>query len=263
MREKDWDYGTFKDNFFKKTGLDLDAYKDQQMERRIRHMMEREKCDGFYDFYLNLSANMELMHRFMYYITIKTSGFFRDIAVYDKVRGDVLPVLKKRFNPIRVWSAGCANGEEPYTISILLEELGMSSGSQILAGDFDEKALINAREGVYKGRQLDKVPADLLKKCFQRKEDSYAILAKYKKNVIFEKENLLELEAGGKDVMHLVLCRNVFIYFKSDVQKRIIGYISRILAVGGFFVIGCAEYINDPASFGLKRLYPAIYLKER
>ena len=264
MKAQEWDFSAFKDNFFKKTGLNLDCYKDQQMERRIRHMIQREKCEGFYDFYLNLSGNPEFLHKFMNYITINTSGFFRDVSLYGFIRDNVLPDLKNNFNSLKIWSAGCSNGEEPYTISILLDELSVSSRSKIIGSDFDEKALDKAREGIYKTRQVDKVPKDLLNKCFEQVEDEdYLILPKYKKNVEFQKENLLELGGVEKGQMNMVLCRNVFIYFKSDVQEKIISYISRILVKGGYFVIGCAEYINDPASFGLKRIYPAVYIKER
>lgn len=262
MSGRDWDYREFKTNFLRKTGLDLECYKDQQMERRIRHMIQREKCAGFQDFFLNLSDNHEFMHKFMTYITINTSGFFRDKAVYDTIQDTILPDLKKKFNRLQIWSAGCSNGEEPYTMAIILGEQGMLERSRILAGDFDEKALEKAQEGLYNARQVEKVPSVLLKKCFEQEGDNYRIRERYKKTVSFRRENLLDLKNNTLNKMHLVLCRNVFIYFKTEVQEKIIQFISDLLPEGCYFIIGCAEYINEPANFGLRRLFPAIYIKE-
>lgn len=261
MVKKEWDYNKFKINFYIKTGLDLESYKDQQMERRIRHMMQREKCTDFYELYIRLANDIDFMHKFMSYITINTSGFFRDTAIYDKIKNNILPELKQRFTKLRIWSAGCSNGEEPYTLSIILDELKMLPHAYILASDFDGRALENARAGIYNIRQVNNIPRDLLQKCFAYKDESYVIDDKYKKKIHFYQENILELKTDKKSPLHLILCRNVFIYFKTEVQERIIHYFSDLLVEGGYIVIGCAEYINDPRSFGLERKYPAIYKK--
>lgn len=263
MDRTEWDYKEFKLNFFKKTGLDLECYKDQQMERRIRHMIQREKCSGFYDFFLNLSEDPDFMHKFMNFITINTSGFFRDIAVYNTIRETLLPELKNDFLSLRIWSAGCSNGEEPYTMAIMLDELGLLGSSRILASDFDEKALSNAREGVYNSRQVEKVPPNLLRECFENDGGNYRIHEKYKRNVTFRKDNLLDIKPDDYKSMHIILCRNVFIYFKANVQENIIQQFSSMLIAGGYFIIGCAEYINEPLSFNLEKRFPAIYRKNQ
>ena len=262
MPKTDWDFNEFKKNFYQQTGLNLECYKDQQMERRIRHLIGREKCEGFYDFYNRLIKDSDFMHRFMNYITINTSGFFRDVKVYEELQNEVLPQLNRKFKGLQVWSAGCSNGEEPYTIAIILAELGALRRSHILATDFDDKALANAADGVYNYRQLDKVPPRILEEYFDELGNGdYRIKDKYKKNITFRKQNLLDLSIKEMNKMQLILCRNVFIYFKTSVQEEIISKFTELLEPGGYFVIGCAEYINDPQNFNLTRKSPAIYQK--
>jgi len=259
--KEEWDYGKFKSRFYSKTGLDLESYKDQQMERRIRHMMQREKCDDFHELFIRLSNDADFMHRFMHYITINTSGFFRDAVVFDRIKNNVLDELKQKHAKLRFWSVGCANGEEPYTLSIILDELKLLSRSHIMASDFDTRALEYARVGAYNERQVDSVPKNLLQKCFAYRDGNYVIDDRYRRKIRFFQENILELRTGNKKPLHLILCRNVFIYFKTAVQERIIHYFSDLLDEGSYLVIGCAEYINDPRTFGLQRKYPAIYRK--
>lgn len=261
MFKEEWDYGEFKTRFYGKTGLDLESYKDQQMERRIRHMMKREKCADFHELFIRLSGDAGFMHRFMHYITINTSGFFRDAVVFDRIKKNVLDELKQEHTKLRFWSAGCANGEEPYTLSIILDELKLLPRAYIMASDFDTGALENARAGVYNERQVDSVPQDLLQKCFTHRDGNYVIDDRYRRKIRFYQENILEMRTENKRPLHLILCRNVFIYFKTAIQERIIHYFSDLLAGGGYLVIGCAEYINDPRTFGLQREYPAIYRK--
>lgn len=263
MKNPEWDYVEFKKSFRLKTGLDLDSYKDKQMERRIRQMIQREGRAGFADFFQHLTANNETMHKFMNYLTINTSGFFRDISVYEKLQSVILPELYGKFRRLQIWSAGCSNGEEPYSLAIILNELGYMANSHIMAVDFDLKALENAQLGKYSPRQLDKVSKELLNKYFRPDEEHFYVDEKLKKNIVFNRQNLLELQPGKLEAIHhLILCRNVFIYFKTEVQERIIAHFSSTLLPGGYFIIGCAEYINEPERFSLFRKYPAIYQKK-
>ncbi len=260
MTVKQWDFEEFKEQFKKRTSLDLNSYKQRQMERRIRQLMEREGCPGFYDFYRYLVDSDEAMNHFLTYLTINTSGFFRDEHVYDKLQHHVLPELLRQHSHINIWSAGCSNGEEPYTVAIILEELNALDRASIWASDFDRKALERAQKGVYNSRQVEKVPPRSLQRSFSIEGDNYTIHSRFKKNITFQHQNLLKT-FGKMREMHLIFCRNVFIYFKSDVQTDIIERFVNLLVPGGYLVIGCAEYISEAEKFNLERVFSAVYRK--
>ncbi len=259
---RDWSFEDFKTKFMEKTSLDLNSYKQRQMERRIRQMITREGCSGFKDFFERLDTDQEALNRFLTYLTINTSGFFRDEHVYENIKSTVLPELMQGFNQLEIWSAGCSNGEEPYTLAIILEELNALRRSQILASDFDQKALERAQEGKYNSRQVEKVPPGLLEKCFEKEGDLYRIKDKYKSALNFKHQDLLK-PLRGIGEKHLILCRNVFIYFKTDIQERLIDSFVNLMPPGGYLIIGCAEYISEAHRFGLERVFSAIYRKER
>jgi len=258
---KEWDFEEFKKKFREKTSLDLDSYKQRQMERRIRQMITREGCTGFQDFFQWLDTDQEALNKFLTYLTINTSGFFRDEHVYENLKKNVLPELLQKFKDINIWSAGCSNGEEPYTVAIILEELNAHNRASILAGDFDQKALERAREGKYSWRQVEKVPTALLGKCFNKEGDWYYIKDRYKNMVTYRQQDLLK-PLHGLQTMHLILCRNVFIYFKTEIQEEVINRFVNLMPLGGYLVIGCAEYISEAHRFGLERKYSAIYRKK-
>lgn len=261
MKIQDWDYNEFKSNFHLKTGLDLNSYKDRQMERRIRQMIQREKRGGFRDFFILLNEDPSAMHSFLSYLTINTSGFFRDAAVYDNLKNIVFPQLLSGFDRLRIWSAGCASGEEPYTLAIILNHMSVLQKCRVLSSDIDEKALEKARAGCYSRRQMENVPPPVVRNCFIREGENFFILDKFKKAVTFYRVNLLESIPETFQNVHLILCRNVFIYLKAEAQEKIINGFCRCLQPGGFFIIGCAEYIGNPSGFGLERKYPSVYQK--
>jgi len=257
-----WTYEDFKKNFKKKTTLDLDSYKQRQMERRIRQMMDREGCKSFYDFYSQLEKDEEFLSRFLTYLTINTSGFFRDDHVYQNLQNKVLPELLKNHDKLNLWSAGCSNGEEPYTLALVLEELNALNRVGILATDFDRKALERAQEGVFNFRQVEKVPSRILERGFTRNGSNYQIKPKYKKIITYKHQDLLKSWPTFKE-MHLILCRNVFIYFKSEIQEELIKRFVKQLTPGGYLVIGCSEYINEADTYGLQKVFQAIYNKTK
>jgi len=257
-----WDFIRFKKEFFQLTGLDLERYKDKQMERRIGQLIEREGYDGLRSFFNDLKVNDDLLHKFYNYLTINTSVFYRDIKIYDYLQDRVLPDLLQNFNRLKIWSMGCSHGEEPYSIALMLHSLSSLQRAEIMASDIDDKALDMAREGKYSRNQLEKVPKDILKTAFTAQNGFYLLDPAYKKAVTFKKHNLLE-SALYKSLspMQLILCRNVFIYFKTDVQEWIVEQVAKLVAPGGYFIIGCAEFINKPERFNLERLIPSIYKK--
>ncbi len=241
-------------------GLDLDSYKERQMERRIRQLLQRKNLD-FKSFYEELAGNEKAKEEFLKYLTINTSAFFRDEHIYSHLAEKAVKNLLEAHDRINIWSAGCSTGEEPYTLSIILHEAGAGRRSRILAGDIDTGALEKAVRGCYEPRQLEKVPPKLIKKYFDCREGKYYFRDCYKQIITFQQQNLLEEFNSSTGPLQLILCRNVFIYFKADVQEELIERFSALLSAEGYLVTGCTEMINQPQRFGLERIIPAVYKK--
>ncbi len=256
-----WDFPRFKKEFFLYTGLNLENYKDKQMERRINQLLVREGFPSLCSFFDSLKTDGENLHKFYNYLTINTSTFYRDDKIYDYLETTAMKNLLSRFNHLNIWSMGCSHGEEPYSLALILDKLGALQRASILASDIDEKALEMARLGKYARNQLEKVPPAIFEKGFINKEDGFYINPKYKRAVTFQKHNLLEPIYKKMQPKQLALCRNVFIYFKTEVQEWIVEQVAELVPSGGYFVIGCAEFINNPERFGLERKIPSIYEK--
>lgn len=254
-------YREFLQRIYLITGLDLESYKERQMERRIRQLVKRKNLD-FRSFYAELAGNEAAKEDFLNYLTINTSGFFRDEHIYAYLAGEALNNLLKKYDRINIWSAGCSTGEEPYTLSIILHELGAGWQTRILASDIDPGALEKANRGCYQPHQLEKVAPGLRKKYFEYKESSYYFRDRYKRIITFRQQNLLTEFNKPFDPVQLILCRNVFIYFKVEVQEKLIKRFSKLLPAGGYLVTGCTEMISQPQRFGLERKIPAIYQKK-
>jgi len=254
-----WDYEEFKRRFYQKMGLELDRYKDKQMERRIRQLMQREGKATFNELMQYILEDEKFKEKFMNYLTINTSEFFRDGKVFASLQGEILPRLLHSFQSLFIWSAGCSIGAESYSIAILLDQLRALHRARIVATDIDEKALSIARKGVYQEKLLGKTGPHLINKYFTKNKEGLAISEKLRKAVDFRSHNLFVDPVPGR--CHLILCRNVFIYFKADTQAFLLEKFSSNLEQGGFLVIGSAEYISNPGRYRLKKLYPTIYEK--
>ncbi len=257
---EEWTYDDFTEKLLFLTGLDLSSYKDRQMERRIRQLMTRKK-QNFCNLYSELVHDGTERELFLNYVTINTSEFYRDESVYEYLSGHVFPQLLNRCHELNIWSAGCSTGEEPYTLSMIAHELRAGARVKILATDIDHQALEKASLGRYSIRQLEKVPPHLRTKYFTFESGSYCLRERYRKAVTFYQHNLLSPFDPTIPTMQLILCRNVFIYFKIEIQERLIEQFSTQLATGGYFVTGCVEIIKNPARFALERKIPAVYKK--
>lgn len=252
-----WDFKQFKDAFFKKTGLDLERYKDKQMERRILQLMHRENKPDFQLFFNYLASSPPAMEHFMNYLTINTSEFFRDEKVYNRLQENIfVELLQRETGDLTIWSAGCSIGAEPYTIAIAMDLLESLGRVRIIASDIDDQALKFAVKGRYSFKQLGKTREDFINKYFVTEGENYCIIPEIKQAVTFQRHNLLtDPPFPG---CHMIFCRNVFIYFKQETQEFLLQQFSRALKTGGYLVIGSAEYISNPANFGLVKLYNTI-----
>jgi two-component system, chemotaxis family, CheB/CheR fusion protein len=227
-------------------GFDFTAYKRASLMRRVLVRMQQIGVKGFAAYLDLLQVDPEEFTRLFNTILINVTSFFRDSANWDYLRDQVLPELvgpAGAMTPIRVWSAGCASGEEAYSMAMLLAEtIGTEAFRQrvkIYATDVDEEALGQARHAVYSQRAVDEVPAPLLERYFDRQDEGYAFNKELRRSVIFGRHDLIQDAPISR--VDLLLCRNCLMYFNADAQSRILGRFHFALVPRGILYLGKAE----------------------
>lgn len=253
-------YGAFKEKILKKTGIDLNAYKEKQMKRRIESLANR---NGFNDLLLYFSAldkNPDLFKEFINYMTINVSEFYRNPDQWKIVENTIFPEVIKRKGNIKIWSAACSTGEEPYTITMLLSRFLPLSKISITATDIDKEAMEKAKKGIYNKTSVKGVPKEIVTKYFsETPEKMLKISDEIKKCVNFKQHNLLKDSYGeGYD---LIVCRNVMIYFTEEAKAEIYKKFSNALAKDGILFVGSTEQIIAPQKYNLKPLKTFFYSK--
>ena len=242
------------------SGLDLGQYKLEQVERRTRQWMQRRGIPSVAMLVRLLEKDADARKALVNYLAINTSQFFRDPAVFEALRQRVLPQLVARFGRLRIWSAGCSIGAEPYTIAILLDQMGQLGRHEILATDIDGDALEVARQGEYHDMHLMTVPAAVRRRYFTPAGPSTWRLAEAIRGAVsFRRHDLLRDPLPGE--FHLVLCRYVLIYLTADGQQALLRRLVSVLPPAGYLVVGGPETVSQPGSLGLVRQEHCIYHK--
>jgi len=253
------DFAGFKSGMKRSFALDLDSYKEAQLKRRLEAFLARHKTD--YDAYFRrLLANKAEIKEFVDFLTINVSEFFRDPKLFAVLEREVLPGLLARRRILRLWSAACANGAEPYSLAILLEELTPGRRHRILATDIDQEVLEKAREAVFGPESLRNVDERRLARFFTGEAGQKRTLAgDIRERVEFRRHDLLK-DPFERD-FDLIACRNVLIYFTRDAQNELFQKFSRSLAPGGFLFIGGSEMILRYQELGLDRVGTCLYTR--
>jgi two-component system, chemotaxis family, CheB/CheR fusion protein len=227
-------------------GFDFHGYKPTTLARRIRKRMAALDIHSFSAYQDHLEVHPDEFTRLFNTILINVTGFFRDPQAWDMVRTQVLPrivAVKAPGEPTRAWSAGCASGEEAYTIAMVLaEELGADQFRErvkIYATDVDEDALNAARHAAYTTRQIETVPPELLDRYFDHLDGVYVFRKDFRRQVIFGRHDLLADSPISR--VDLLVCRNTLMYFNSEAQARILSRFHFALNEGGFLFLGRAE----------------------
>ncbi|WP_243290064.1 protein-glutamate O-methyltransferase CheR [Bacillus sp. FJAT-47783] len=256
----DLDYNQFIENVKRKTGIDLSLYKEAQMKRRLISLYEKKGFSSFQQFYREMGNDPELFQQFLDRMTINVSEFFRNFNRWKVFEESILPSLLRNKSHIKVWSAACSTGEEPYTIAMILSKYLPLSSVNILATDIDEKALSQARLGEYTGRSLQEVPEEVKQAYFDQEGDTYIVKEDLKKAVTFKKHNLLadNFEQG----FDVIVCRNVLIYFTEEAKKDLYKKFSNSLCENGVLFVGSTEQIFNAEQYGLNSVETFFYQKK-
>jgi two-component system CheB/CheR fusion protein len=227
-------------------GFDFHGYKPASLARRIRKRMDAVGVSGFAAYQAYLDVHPSEFATLFNVILINVTGFFRDSAAWDAVRTTALPQIlagKASDTPIRAWSAGCASGEEAYTIAMILaEELGTEQFRErvkIYATDVDEDALNTARLAAYQERQVEGVPPELLSKYFEYLDGLYLFRKDFRRQVTFGRHDLINDAPISR--IDLLTCRNTLMYLNAETQARVLVRLHFALNDGGFLLLGRAE----------------------
>jgi chemotaxis protein methyltransferase CheR len=226
-------------------GLDCNGYRDEYLKRRFAIRLRATGTNTYRRYVRYLQKNPEEYNLVIDNLLINYTTFFRDNDVYVHLEKSVLPRLFKS-NKVRIWSAGCATGEEPYSLAILVHKLLGEKLSdydvEILASDLDEGHLAKAVKAEYSKKQLNGMRVSLIAKYFSNNSELYQVKDFVKQLVSFEKHDLMKpsLRKG----FDLVLCRNVMIFFSRESQQQIHMHFYNALREGGYLVIGKAEVLS-------------------
>jgi two-component system, chemotaxis family, CheB/CheR fusion protein len=229
-------------------GFDFTAYKRASLMRRVATRMRIagvETFDGYLDY---LQAHEEELEALFDAVLINVTSFFRDPEVWEYVGSHVLPALmegQSAGSPIRIWSAGCAAGQEAYSVAMLLAERvgieGLRDRVRIHATDVDAEALTEARRAIYSARMVEDVPAPLLAKYFDSSRGSGLLNRELRRSVAFRRLDLLHDAPISR--VDFLLCRNTLMYFNPEAQARILDRFACSLNPKGFLLLGRPEML--------------------
>jgi len=244
------DYAVFIGNIKKKTGIDLSLYKEAQMKRRLTSLYEKRGYRNFIDYYEAIHNDKELLEEFLDRMTINVSEFYRNAQRWDVLEKKIFPKLLAQNKKLKIWSAACSTGEEPYSIALVLLSHVPLRDISILATDLDLGVIERAKVGLYPERALKEVPVPIVKQHFVNEGHFYQVKDDIKRTVTFKQQNLLEdrFDTG----FDLIVCRNVMIYFTEEAKEQIYMNFSKALKQGGILFVGSTEQIFNPSKYGLE-----------
>lgn len=240
--------------------LNLDGYKETQLQRRIATSMKNAGAESLEEYAVVIEKNPEAKQKFLDYITINVTDFFRNKDIFEEFEDQLVNELLVKFPSLKIWSAACSTGAEAYSIAMILAKHNVKLQNKILATDIDETILQKGRDGIYNEYELKNLEYNLRDKYFQETKGKYHVNNSIKRTVEFKRHDLIS-DAYPKNY-HVIVCRNVMIYFKNDVKNEIYRKISEALVPGGLYFAGATETIYNPAQYNLKKLTPFIYQKD-
>lgn len=242
---------------YSKCGIFFSHTKKYLLEARLQKRLEGLSLKTFEDYYYYLTYDAERereMARLLNTIVTNETSFFRDIIQLNAFRKGVMPRLlsdkeKSGSRGVRIWSAACSTGEEPYTLAIILMEDGVplkGFGMEILGSDLSDNVLKSAQAGVYERYSLRNTPDACITKYFQNSAETYAVIKKVQDLVKYRKINLYSAqETAMVKSVDVIFCRNVLIYFDDASKKKVLAHLYDSLNKGGYLFVGFAESLHD------------------
>ena len=256
----EYDYEYLKKEVFKLTQIDLNAYKERQMKRRIDTLIGKNKIVGYDKYMEALKTNKDIFDEFINYITINVSEFYRNPDQWQFMDKEVFPDLINKFGKnLKIWSAACSTGDEPYSLVMALSKYVPLNQIKIYATDLDKTVIAKAKVGLYDAKSIAGVPDEFKKKYFTQVGPSYKIADEIKARVEFHEHNLLK-DKYPTDY-HFIVCRNVLIYFTDEAKDEVFKKYYDSLKSGGYLFIGSTEQILNYKEIGYMRKNSFFYEK--
>jgi two-component system, chemotaxis family, CheB/CheR fusion protein len=250
----DEDLHAFLDRVRERTGLDFSAYKRATIVRRLQRRMAAAGAATLPDYRRYLERHPEELQRLVASFLIKVTEFFRDPELFTYLRDRVLPGLvseARERGELRIWSAGCATGEEAYTLAMLVSDLIGDNAEElqvrIFATDIASEAVEFARRGLYTQSALEGLPPDFAERHFTPADGAFEVRKQVRSLVVFGEHDLGNRAPFPR--IDLVLCRNVLIYFTPDLQRRALQLFAFSLRHGGYLALGKAETVSPLPEF--------------
>jgi two-component system CheB/CheR fusion protein len=245
-RERDTSFEALLDHLRRTRGIDLSGYKRSSLSRRVSRRLRLVGAGGYRDYVDYLEKHPEEFALLFDTILINVTSFFRDRPAWEYLRDEIIPRLleaKRPGDPMRVWSAGCASGEEAFSLGIAMAEAPgrerFRGQITIHASDIDEGALAQARAAAYRARDLEAVPREWRAKYFVPRDGRWIVRLELRRRIIFGRHDLVQDAPIPR--LDLLACRNTLIYFNTETQASILARFHSALTDTGFLVLGEAE----------------------
>jgi chemotaxis protein methyltransferase CheR len=269
MRDSEFDF--IRSLVYERSRINLGPDKRQLVSARLGKRLRATNLSSVTDYCELLRSNeaeQELSH-LIDAISTNHTFFFRENAHFEFLRHKAVPELAQRsrlarWPQLRVWSAACSSGEEPYSIAITLAECSPTWPWQIHATDISHRVLRKAASAIYDTESVSRLPAPLLRGYFQRgiglQEGKYRVKTALRERLTFQHLNLLEGEPPPGEPFHVIFCRNVMIYFDRPTQEELVNRLARRLVPGGYLFVGHSESLTH-LKHHLQPMQPAVYQK--
>lgn len=264
----------FRDLLYDQSGVLLDEKAKFFVENRLSNSIRRLQLETFHDYYYYLKYDRkknEELANMIDLLTIHETYFFREDQQLRAFSEELLPEIRKRDasrKSLRIWSAGCSTGEEPYTLAMILSEIPAFKDwkIEIFATDISQRVLQSARKGVYQPSAFRSTNPRYLERYFTREGTGYRVNDEVRKNVVFLQMNLLDTgRSSFINPMDIIFCRNVIIYFDMEAKRKVIGMFHQKLNDHGFLLLGHSEsLINISTAFSLRHFtHDMLYQKNQ
>lgn len=235
------DYEQFIEKVKRKTRIDLSLYKEAQMKRRLTSLYEKRGYRNFTEYFEAIDRDSALLDEFLDRMTINVSEFYRNAQRWKVLQDKIFPQLLEKNKRLKIWSAACSTGEEPYSLAMVLSNHIPLRDISIQATDLDKGVIEQAKVGLYGARSIKEVPKDIVDRYFIKEGTHYQVVDEIKRTVTFRQHNLLE---DRYEPNHdLIVCRNVMIYFTEEAKDQIYHNFSKALKIGGILFVGSTEQI--------------------
>lgn len=248
-----------KDFVLKHYGINLSAYKSKQLDRRIENFISRSGAIDEFELINLIKKDSKLDKKFLDYLTINVSEFFRNKEMFTALEQKINEVLIPQKNSLKIWSAACSNGSEPYSLAIILDKLTPNKRHNIIATDIDTTILETAKKGVYSDKDIKNVDTTFKQKYFTISGEDYILKEEIKNRVTFKKHDLIR--DSYESNFDLIVCRNVVIYFTQEAKNQIYEKFYASMKPGGLLFVGATESIYNYREFGFEKLSTFIYRK--